>query len=67
MRVFVAGGTGVVGAAAGAAARGPATGVSHFAAQSYAGWNGTRKSGRVKTEGDPLDLHAHDCRQGKWR
>jgi nucleoside-diphosphate-sugar epimerase len=32
-----------------------ATGVSHFAAQSYAGWNGIRKGGWVKTEEDPLD------------
>jgi nucleoside-diphosphate-sugar epimerase len=35
-----------------------ATGVSHFVAQSYAGWNGIRKGGWVKTEEDPLDLHA---------
>ena len=34
-----------------------ATGVSHFVAQSYAGWNGIRKGGWVKTEEDPLDLH----------
>jgi nucleoside-diphosphate-sugar epimerase len=33
-----------------------ATGVSHFVAQSYAGWNGIRKGGWVKTEEDPLDL-----------
>jgi nucleoside-diphosphate-sugar epimerase len=32
-----------------------ATGVSHFVAQSYAGWNGIRKGGWVKTEEDPLD------------
>jgi len=32
-----------------------ATGVSHFVAQSYAGWNGIRKNGWVKTEEDPLD------------
>jgi nucleoside-diphosphate-sugar epimerase len=32
-----------------------ATGVSHFVAQSYAGWNGVRKGGWVKTEEDPLD------------
>jgi nucleoside-diphosphate-sugar epimerase len=32
-----------------------ATDVSHFVAQSYAGWNGIRKGGWVKTEGDPLD------------
>ena len=35
-----------------------ATGVSHFVAQSYAGWNGIRKGGWVKTEEDPLDPHA---------
>src|SRR5262245_7034022 len=33
-----------------------ATRVSHFVAQSYAGWNGIRNGGWVKTEGDPLDL-----------
>jgi len=32
-----------------------ATGVSHVVAQSYAGWNGVRKGGWVKTEEDPLD------------
>jgi NAD(P)H-binding len=32
-----------------------ATGVSHFVAQSYSGWNGIRKGGWVKTEEDPLD------------
>jgi nucleoside-diphosphate-sugar epimerase len=32
-----------------------ATGVSHVVAQSYAGWNGIRKDGWVKTEEDPLD------------
>jgi len=32
-----------------------ATSVSHFVAQSYAGWNGIRKGGWVKTEEDPLD------------
>jgi nucleoside-diphosphate-sugar epimerase len=32
-----------------------ATGVSQFVAQSYAGWNGIRKGGWVKTEEDPLD------------
>jgi nucleoside-diphosphate-sugar epimerase len=32
-----------------------ATGVSPFVAQSYAGWNGIRKGGWVKTEEDPLD------------
>lgn len=34
-----------------------ATGVPHFVAQSYAGWNGIREGGWVKTEADPLDLH----------
>jgi nucleoside-diphosphate-sugar epimerase len=32
-----------------------ATGISNFVAQSYAGWNGIRKGGWVKTEEDPLD------------
>src|SRR5262245_58547799 len=32
-----------------------AMGVSHFVAQSYAGWNGIREGGWVKTEEDPLD------------
>jgi nucleoside-diphosphate-sugar epimerase len=32
-----------------------AAGVSQFVAQSYAGWNGIRKGGWVKTEEDPLD------------
>jgi nucleoside-diphosphate-sugar epimerase len=32
-----------------------ATGVSHFVAQSYSGWNGIRNGGWVKTEDDPLD------------
>ncbi len=35
-----------------------ATGVSNFVAQSYAGWNGIRKGGWVKTEEDPLDPYA---------
>jgi len=35
-----------------------ASGVSHFVAQSYATWNGIREGGWVKTEEDPLDLHA---------
>ena len=35
-----------------------ATGVPHVVAQSYASWNGIRKGGWVKTEADPLDLHA---------
>lgn len=34
-----------------------ATGVSRVVAQSYAGWNGIRQGGWVKTEEDPLDLH----------
>jgi nucleoside-diphosphate-sugar epimerase len=32
-----------------------AAGVPHFVAQSYAGWNGIREGGWVKTEEDPLD------------
>jgi nucleoside-diphosphate-sugar epimerase len=32
-----------------------AAGVAHFAAQSYASWNGIRTGGWVKTEQDPLD------------
>ena len=32
-----------------------AAGVSNFVAQSYAGWNGIRRGGWVKTEEDPLD------------
>ena len=32
-----------------------ATGVSNVVAQSYAGWNGVRRGGWVKTEEDPLD------------
>ena len=35
-----------------------AAGVSHFVAQGYASWNGIRTGGWVKTEDDPLDLHA---------
>jgi nucleoside-diphosphate-sugar epimerase len=34
-----------------------ATGVSNFVAQSYAGWNGIRRGGWVKTEEDLLDLY----------
>ena len=37
-------------------AAGEATGVSRFVAQGYAGWNGIRQGGWVKTEEDPLDL-----------
>ncbi|HEX8037224.1 MAG TPA: NAD(P)-dependent oxidoreductase [Ktedonobacterales bacterium] len=33
-----------------------AAGVSHFVAQSYAGWNGIRQGGWVKSEADPLDM-----------
>jgi nucleoside-diphosphate-sugar epimerase len=33
-----------------------ASGVSTFVAQSYAGWNGIRSGGWVKSEEDPLDL-----------
>jgi nucleoside-diphosphate-sugar epimerase len=32
-----------------------ATGVSHVVSQSYAGWNGIREGGWIKTEEDPLD------------
>jgi nucleoside-diphosphate-sugar epimerase len=32
-----------------------AAGVPHFVAQSYAGWNGIRQGGWVKTEDEPLD------------
>ncbi|MEU6849218.1 NAD(P)-dependent oxidoreductase [Actinacidiphila alni] len=32
-----------------------ATGVPHVVAQSYAGWNGIREGGWIKTEEDPLD------------
>ena len=35
-----------------------ATGVSHVVAQGHASWNGIRRGGWVKTEEDPLDLHA---------
>ena len=35
-----------------------AAGVRNVVAQSYAGWNGIRSGGWVKTEEDPLDLHA---------
>ncbi|TDD87308.1 NAD-dependent epimerase/dehydratase family protein [Actinomadura rubrisoli] len=35
-----------------------ATGVPHVVAQGYASWNGIREGGWVKTEEDPLDLHA---------
>jgi nucleoside-diphosphate-sugar epimerase len=34
-----------------------ATGVAHVVAQGYAGWNGIRVGGWVKTEEDPLDPH----------
>lgn len=34
-----------------------AAGVSHVVAQSYAGWNGIRRGGWIKTEDDPLDLY----------
>jgi nucleoside-diphosphate-sugar epimerase len=33
-----------------------ASGAENFVAQSYAGWNGIRQGGWVKTEEDPLDL-----------
>jgi nucleoside-diphosphate-sugar epimerase len=35
-----------------------ASGVPHLVAQSYGAWNGIRTGGWVKTEDDPLDLHA---------
>ncbi len=35
-----------------------AAGVAHVVAQSYASWNGVREDGWVKSEADPLDLHA---------
>jgi nucleoside-diphosphate-sugar epimerase len=34
-----------------------AMGVTNVVAQSYAGWNGIRRGGWVKTEKDPLDMH----------
>ncbi len=40
-----------------------ATGVSHVVAQSYASWNGSRTGGWVKTEEDPLELHAGTAAQ----
>jgi len=33
------------------------SGVPHFVAQSYAGWNGIRRGGWVKTEDDPIDSY----------
>jgi nucleoside-diphosphate-sugar epimerase len=41
-----------------------ATGVSHVVAQSYAGWNGIRRGGWVKTEEDPLDPGPTNARKG---
>jgi nucleoside-diphosphate-sugar epimerase len=41
-----------------------ATGVSHVTAQSYAGWNGVRRGGWVKTEEDPLDPGPTNARRG---
>ena len=40
-----------------------ATGVCHVVAQSYAGWNGIRAGGWVKTEEDPLDLETGTAAQ----
>jgi nucleoside-diphosphate-sugar epimerase len=40
------------------------TGVSHVVAQSYAGWNGIRRGGWVKTEEDPLDPGPTNARRG---
>ncbi|HEY6581234.1 MAG TPA: NAD(P)-dependent oxidoreductase [Rubrobacter sp.] len=42
-----------------------ATGVFNFVAQSYASWNGIRKGGWVKSEEDPLDLHAGTAAQAQ--
>src|SRR5215213_3737959 len=39
-------------------------GVSHLVAQSYAGWNGIRRGGWVKTEEDPLDPGPTNARKG---
>ena len=41
-----------------------ATGVPHVVAQSYAGWNGIRRGGWVKTEEDPLDPGPTNARKG---
>ena len=41
-----------------------AAGVSHVVAQSYAGWNGIRRGGWVKTEEDPLDPGPANARKG---
>jgi nucleoside-diphosphate-sugar epimerase len=38
-------------------------GVSNVVAQSYAGWNGIRTGGWIKTEEDPLDLHVRTAAQ----
>jgi nucleoside-diphosphate-sugar epimerase len=40
------------------------TGVPHVVAQSYAGWNGIRRGGWVKTEEDPLDPGPTNARKG---
>ena len=40
-----------------------AAGISNVVAQSYASWNGIRTGGWVKTEEDPLDLHAGTAAQ----
>src|SRR5215218_10414682 len=40
-----------------------ATGVSNVVAQSYAGWNGIRQGGWVKTEEDPLDPYTGTAAQ----
>ncbi|MBT2566253.1 NAD(P)-dependent oxidoreductase [Arthrobacter sp. ISL-85] len=39
------------------------TGVSHFVAQSYGSWNGTRQGGWVKSEDDSLDAMAGTAAQ----
>ncbi|WP_246078446.1 NAD-dependent epimerase/dehydratase family protein [Modestobacter excelsi] len=41
-----------------------AASVSHVVAQSYAGWNGIRRGGWVKTEEDPLDPDPTNAREG---
>ena len=40
-----------------------AAGVNNFVAQGYAGWNGIREGGWVKTEEDPLDPYAGTAAQ----
>ncbi|HEX6246879.1 MAG TPA: NAD(P)-dependent oxidoreductase [Nocardioidaceae bacterium] len=40
-----------------------ATRVPHVVAQGYAGWNGVREGGWVKTEEDPLEMHTGTAAQ----